>query len=308
MDLVATSDGVRYAVRSNGAGPAVVLLHGFTGSGADWGPFLPALERLTTTVTVDLLGHGGSDAPADPARHAVERQAADLAAILVAAGLAPAHVVGYSFGARIALRLALDAPELVRSLVLESPSAGIVDAAERAARRASDETLARVAEEEGIAAFVERWEALPLFAAERAGLPEARARLHAARLANDPRGLATSLRGAGQGTMAPLLPVLGRITVPATVITGALDPTGQPRARVVAGAIPGTRLSVVPGVGHAPHREAPALVARELAVHLVRASASCASENCTVLPAPTPAPTPAAAHASHPAVPGRSRP
>lgn len=285
------ADGVRYAIRRSGGGSAVLLLHGFTGSGADWEPLRPALERLTQPIAVDLLGHGASDAPADPGRHAVERQAADLAAFLRAEGLAPAHVVGYSFGARLALRLAADHPDVVSSLVLESPSPGMPDPTARAMRREADEELARMLDWEGIGAFVAHWESLPLFATERDAAPDERARLHAARIANDPHGLAASLRGAGQGAMAPLHDALPTISVPATVVAGALDETGLPRARAVAQAMPGACLVVVPSAGHAPHREAPAVVLREIAAHLVRHSELCTSEQCAPLPDSHPRPT-----------------
>ena len=149
------ADGVRYEVRTGGSGPGVLLLHGFTGRGADWGALLPALRRSSTTVVVDLLGHGRSDAPSDPARHAVERQAADIASVLRRSRTAPAAVVGYSFGARVALALAVTQPDVVRALVLESPSAGIADAAARATRRAADDALADRIERDGIEAFVD---------------------------------------------------------------------------------------------------------------------------------------------------------
>jgi 2-succinyl-6-hydroxy-2,4-cyclohexadiene-1-carboxylate synthase len=264
----------------------VLLLHGFTGSSADWQPFRPALERLTTPVAVDLLGHGASDAPTDPARHALERQADDLARLLHAQALAPAHVVGYSFGARVALRLALDHPEVVRSLVLESPSPGIQDPSARRDRQAADDELARLLEEAGIEAFVARWEALPLFATERRAPAALQDALRAARLTNDPRGLAASLRGAGQGVMKPVHDRLSAITVPTTVLAGAMDEAGLARARTLVHGIPDARLVVLDKVGHAPHREAPPQVARELAAHLVRHSSFCTSEQCTVLPVP----------------------
>lgn len=296
MTRFVAADGTRYAVTPSGDGVPILLLHGFTGSGADWAPVRPALERLTRPVAVDLLGHGRSDAPGAPARYAVERQAADLAAFLRADGLAPAHIAGYSFGARVALRLAVDDPDVVRSLFLESPSAGITDAAVRAERRAADERLARLLETEGIGAFVDRWEALPLFAGELALPAETRDAIRAERLRNDPRGLAASLRGAGQGVMAPLHDALADIAAPTTVIAGALDQAGLPRAESVAHAVPSARLVVVPGVGHAVHREAPGRFARELATHLVRASEFCTSDRCVVpdaAPVPTPiAPTP----------------
>jgi 2-succinyl-6-hydroxy-2,4-cyclohexadiene-1-carboxylate synthase len=267
------ADGAGYEVRTDGSGPTLLLIHGFTGRGSDWAPLLPELRRVATTVTVDLLGHGSSNTPADPARHAIERQAADIAAILRQLRLTPATVMGYSMGARVALRLAITAPSLVARLILESPSAGIADPAERAARRASDEELARLAEREGIEAFVARWESLPIFASERSLPPEVRARHHAERLRCRPEGLAASLRGAGQGSMEPLHGRLDFVTAPTLVIAGELDSVGAPRAQRIAAAIHDAQLVLVPGAGHAPHREQPARVARLVLDSLARPSA-----------------------------------
>jgi 2-succinyl-6-hydroxy-2,4-cyclohexadiene-1-carboxylate synthase len=250
-------EDVRYEVRVGGYGPPVMLLHGFTARGAAWGPHISHLRRVATTIQVDLLGHGRSDVPADPRRHAVDRQAADLAEILRRVAGGPADVIGYSFGARIALALAIGEPTAVRRLVLESPSAGFSDPAERAARLAADDALAADIVRDGIRAFVNRWESLPLFATQ-AAMPEARRRrLHALRLRNDAAGLAGSLRGAGQGAMAPLHERLTDISAPTLVVIGELDLV-RARAESVAAGIPHARLEVIPGVGHAPHIEAPA--------------------------------------------------
>lgn len=279
---IAAPDGVRYAIADDGRGAELVLLHGFTGSGAEWDPFVPMLARLTRVLRPDLLGHGGSDRPADPARHDVARQAADIAAYVRGEGIARIDLAGYSFGARVALRLALDHPALVRSLLLVSPSAGIADPAARAARRAADEALADDLEREGIDPFVARWEALPLFASERTLPAVVQQRQRAARLANDAAGLAASLRGAGQGAMASMHGELGRLAIPVTVLAGALDATGGERAREVAGAIRDARLVVLPDAGHAPHREDPDRFARELATHLVRVMEVCSIDTCAV--------------------------
>ncbi len=263
-------DGASYELRTGGAGPPLLLIHGFTGRGSDWAPFLPALSQKTTTITVDLLGHGDSDAPPEPARHAVERQAADLAAILRRLGAAPAAVVGYSLGARVALRMAVASSGVVARLMLESPSAGIADTAERAARRDADEQLARLLDRGRIEAFVDRWEEQPLFAAEQALGDEIRGRLHAARLHNRPAGLAASLRGAGQGAMEPLHGRLSGVKAPTVVLAGVLDEAGSERARGIAAGIPGARLTILEGVGHAPHREAPDRVAEILLEFIAR--------------------------------------
>lgn len=247
-------DGLRWEVRARGSGRPLLLLHGFTGRGTAWGSHATILARAFRLITVDLPGHGRT-ARADPDRLTVERTADDLATILHRAGAVPADMLGYSLGARIALRLAVAHPSVVGRLVLESPSAGLPTAAERAARIEADEALAARIEREGIAAFVDEWERQPIFASHAALAPARAARLRAMRLANDPRGLAASLRGAGQGAMEPLFDRLAAIAAPTLVIAGALDERGSTRAGDVARRIPGARLEILPGSGHTPHEE-----------------------------------------------------
>jgi 2-succinyl-6-hydroxy-2,4-cyclohexadiene-1-carboxylate synthase len=251
-------DGRRWEVHVRGAGPPVLLVHGFTGRATSWGTHVPAFARRFRVVAPDLPGHGRSAVPVDPRCAGVEQSADDLATILERLGVAPAHVVGYSLGARIALRLAVVHPGSVRRLVLESPSAGLATERERAARRDADEVRASLLEGQGIAAFVEAWEREPVFASQAVLPPAVAARLRAERLRNRPRGLAASLRGAGQGPMEPLHDRLASVTSATLVIAGALDPAGRARAEAVAAGIPGARLAVVEESGHTPHLETPA--------------------------------------------------
>ncbi|MEO7229372.1 MAG: 2-succinyl-6-hydroxy-2,4-cyclohexadiene-1-carboxylate synthase [Candidatus Limnocylindrales bacterium] len=250
-------DDLRWEVRTRGTGVPLVLLHGFMGRGSGWGAHAAAFARHFRVVIVDLPGHGRSGTPRDPLRASVERTAEDLAAILRREVCSRAHVLGYSLGARLALRLAVAHPEVVRRLVLESPSAGLATEADRHARRAADEGRAVRLERNGTQEFVDEWERESVFASQ-AGLPPARAaRLRTERLQNRPAGLAASLRGAGQGSMEPLHGRLAGIRTPTLVIAGALDHTGRARAEAVAAGIPGARLETVAGAGHAPHLETP---------------------------------------------------
>ena len=255
-----------------GSGPPLLMLHGFTGSAQTWADAVHHWRTTRRVITPDLLGHGRSAAPADPARYALERQAADMAGLLDELDARPADVLGYSMGARLALQLALQEPGRLRSLVLESPSAGIADAVARADRRTADERLAIVIEERGLAAFVERWRSQPLFASHAGLSVEARERLHAERLGHDPRGLAAALRGAGQGVMAPLHERLGAIGCPTLVIAGSLDDAGIERARVVAAGLQSARFAVIEGAGHSPHLEQPQEFLRLASEHLARTS------------------------------------
>ncbi len=172
------------------AAPTVVLLHGFAGTGHAWDPVRERLDaQRYRAVAPDLRGHGAA-AAARPVSFAA------CAADALAAAPASATLCGYSLGGRIALHAALAAPERVARLVLVATTAGIDDADERAARRASDEELARFAEGATIEAFADRWAAQPLFA----GTPPDAARIwRADMLRNDVAGLAAVLRGVGTG-------------------------------------------------------------------------------------------------------------
>ena len=266
-------NGVHLEARLGGQGMPLLLLHGFTGLGTSWAPYLTTLRRSHRTIVVDLLGHGRSDAPVNPSRYAIERQADDLAELSRAVGAPVADVIGYSMGARIALRLALDHPAAVRRLVLESPSAGIADATERARRRAADDALAETIERDGVASFVDRWEDQPLFASHAALTAAARRELRRQRLGHTPGGLANTLRGAGQGSMAPFVGRLSDVRVPTLVVVGNLDPVGRERAAVVAAGIPGARLEIVEHAGHAPHLDRPAAFRRLVVAFLTGAPA-----------------------------------
>lgn len=271
--------GMTWTVRVAGHGPPVLLLHGFSGSGLSWAGLAGLGERFRAIVP-DLPGHGGTGWDAAPAgdddvgaagaaieapatgapdtrpRASVERTADDLAVIARRLGADRLDAVGYSMGARIALRLAIAHPDLVRRLVLEAPSAGIAGAAARAERAAADAERARLVVGEGIEAFARRWEAEPVLAGE-AALPAApRERQRAIRRANTPLGLASSLVHGGQGAMEPLQDRLAEVAAPTLVIVGAVDPA-RSRAEEVAAGIPAARLAVVPGAGHAPHVERP---------------------------------------------------
>jgi len=113
---VTVQDGVRIHYRRMGAGPGLVLLHGFPQTGHMWRKVMPALAERFTVVAPDLRGYGDSDRP--PGGYDKRRMAADIAGVIEALGLAPVVCVGHDRGARVGHRLALDHPSLLTRLVL----------------------------------------------------------------------------------------------------------------------------------------------------------------------------------------------
>jgi 2-succinyl-6-hydroxy-2,4-cyclohexadiene-1-carboxylate synthase len=237
--------------------PTLVLLHGFTGSAATWAPHMIAWRDTCTTIAIDALGHGASDAPEYPQRYALPHAAMDIVAVLDHVNIERCVLLGYSMGGRVALQTAIAAPDRIAALALESASPGLRTAKERAARVEADERLAQHLERDGIAAFVDMWEQLPLWAS-RQRLPEAtRLAERTQRLRNNPHGLAQSLRGAGTGTQAPLHDYLKEIRIPVLLIAGEQDAKFCAIAREMHAALPNAQPAIIPGVGHTVHLEAP---------------------------------------------------
>lgn len=94
----------------------VVFIHGFGCDHTDWDLQVHHLAPFHETVAVDLPGHGAS--PAEAADCSIERYGAAVARLLRALGLPPAMIVGHSLGCRVAVEVALQAPEHARSVVL----------------------------------------------------------------------------------------------------------------------------------------------------------------------------------------------
>jgi 2-succinyl-6-hydroxy-2,4-cyclohexadiene-1-carboxylate synthase len=140
---------------------SVVLLHGFSGTHRAWDGVVARLDpERYLPLALDLPGHG---AAADAERPITFP---GCVANVLAAGPERFVLCGYSQGGRIALHVALAAPERVSRLVLVSTSAGIEDATERAGRRRSDHLLADELESAPFDDFIERWRAQPLFVGE----------------------------------------------------------------------------------------------------------------------------------------------
>lgn len=117
--------GLSLWVEQGGSGPSLLLIAGLGYSTWCWQELRAELGDAATVVAFDNRGTGRSDRPAGP--YSMALMADDAAAVLDAAGLADAHVLGHSMGGYIALTLALRHPGRVRSLILVGTSPGGLD-------------------------------------------------------------------------------------------------------------------------------------------------------------------------------------
>ena len=257
-------------VEGNELSLPLLLLHGFTGDSTTWSDLVACLGPERVVLGVDLVGHGRSPAPEDPAEYTMPAVVASVAATVRAAGVERAHWLGYSMGGRVALHLALAEPSLVQCLILVGASPGIPDPAARAERVAQDVALAAFIRREGIEAFVDRWMAHPLFASQ-ARLGDAHlARMRAQRVGNRPAALARVLEGMGTGAMEPVVDRFGEIQVPVLLAAGAEDAKFSQLARHMAERLPRAEMVIVPGAGHAVQVEAPRALAAAVEAFLRR--------------------------------------
>jgi 2-succinyl-6-hydroxy-2,4-cyclohexadiene-1-carboxylate synthase len=252
-----TVNNIQYHATLTGSGPPLLLLHGFTGAAANWHPHAAALAAQRTIITVDLLGHGNTDAPPDADRYTMPLAAADLISLVQQIAAPPFDLLGYSMGGRLALYIALHYPDAVQSLVLESASPGLRTEAERSARRDKDDALANRIEREGVPAFVDFWEALPLWDSQHQLANATREQLRQQRLQNRPHGLANSLRGMGTGVQPSLWGKLNQLQAPTLLITGEYDAKFITLADEMAAHIPQVGRVTIAGAGHTPHLEQP---------------------------------------------------
>jgi 2-succinyl-6-hydroxy-2,4-cyclohexadiene-1-carboxylate synthase len=233
----------------------LVLLHGFTNTGASWDGVVAALGERYRPLAPDLRGHGAAS----------DRRPVTLGAVIDdVSALSPGAIelAGYSMGGRLALHAAFALGPRVRRLVLIGASPGLADAAERNARRDSDERLADEIQRLTIQAFARRWAQTPVLADQPAPV---RAAVDADRLRNTPAGLAAALRGLGTGALPSLWDRLGELEQPVVLIVGERDHKFRATAQQMAAALPAARLEIIPGAGHAAHLEAPDAVAEVIA-------------------------------------------
>ena len=227
-----------------GDGEPLVLVHGGWTDHSTWATLVLPLAGSFRVVTYDRRGHSRSERGAGPAPRRQDED--DLAAIVEALGLGPAHLVGSSYGAAISLALAGRRPELVRSVVAhEPPLLGLVEVpAVEALMRSVQDQLAAGDIEAGTRRFFEEvvlgpgaWEMIP----ERlrhAAMGNAQTFID---LREDPHWAALDVDAVSRFP--------GRLVV----TRGAASPPWLEHVTTSVAALLGRRSRMIPGAGHSPH-------------------------------------------------------
>lgn len=112
------SNGINLYYETHGEGQPLLFIHGLGSSSRDWEFQVPAFSISYQVITFDLRGHGQSDKPTGP--YSMAMFAADTASLLRALAIDQAHVVGLSLGGGIAFQLAVEAPQIVQTLIISA--------------------------------------------------------------------------------------------------------------------------------------------------------------------------------------------
>jgi pimeloyl-ACP methyl ester carboxylesterase len=274
MAFALTDDGVRLYYEEAGTGEPIVFVHEFAGSYWSWEPQIRYFSRRHRCVVYAARGYPPSDVPEEVERYSQKRAAADIGAVMDAAGIERAHIVGLSMGGFAALQFGLEDPARALSLVCAGIGYGAQKEHETEFRRLAEE-VARAFETQGSKQFA------PVY-----GSAAARVQLEA----KDPRGYAEfierlgehSARGAAntqRGVQArrpslyDLADRLAQMTVPTLVVAGDEDDQTLLPGIYLKRTLPACGLLVLPKTGHAINLEEPEAFNQAVAEFLAQVSA-----------------------------------
>jgi pimeloyl-ACP methyl ester carboxylesterase len=215
-------NGIDINYLAQGEGYPLVLAHGYTASLEMWENQMEAFSRRYRVIVYDSRGHGESDAPADMTQYSVEHYIEDQRALMGHLGIEEAYVGGLSMGGMIAMRFALQHPQMVRALLLCDTAASLAGPTSEEWERTRADTEARV-RTNGVAALMARlYQARAEAGLRPEGPPPPAVQRHVERLARmSPDGFL----GAGKALreQGSVLDRLGEIEAPTLIVVGDKD-------------------------------------------------------------------------------------
>lgn len=248
--MLAQVNNISLAFNDQGIGLPLVFLHAFPLNRMMWSEQEQALASQFRVITIDLRGHGESDAPLW--HYSLDQAADDVRGLLDHLSIRHAIIVGLSMGGYIAFAFYRKYADRVKGLVLADTRA---QADTDEGKRARFE-MAQIAYKQGPGAIADIMIPKLLSPATIQTRPELVQRVRTMIEGNQVSGIAGDLMAMAERPDS--LPLLQQITCPTQIIVGELDgPTPPSDARLMAEKIPNARLAVIPEAGHLSNLEQP---------------------------------------------------
>jgi len=262
MAFATASGGVKLHYAVAGEGPPIVFVHELAGTLHSFDLQIAALKPRFRCIAFNARGYPPSDVPESVEAYSQDIAAADIGAVLDAAGAKDAHLMGVSMGSAAALQFALAHPARVRSAILCSIGSG--SDAEPEEYMATMETMAARVEKNGMAQLRENFTTAPARLKLKDKNPAEYAKFLREIETFSVKGLSSTMRGV-QKRRPPLYAHKERIaamTIPTLVVLGGDDQGCAKPSHFLAETLPGARLEVLPNTGHGVNLEEPARVNR----------------------------------------------
>jgi pimeloyl-ACP methyl ester carboxylesterase len=242
-----TLNGIEIDYEASGAGPVVLLSHGYSATRRMWDDQHRALGDRYRVISWSMRGHGATESPGDPAQYSAPLTIADMKALLGHLGVERAVIGGLSLGGYASLGFALEHPQMTRALVICDSGPGYRNADAREAWNARARERAGSLETRGLEA-----------------LGRSREVQESASLHRSAQGLAHAARGMLAQEGSRVIDGLPGIRVPTLIIVGDQDQPFLAPCEYMAKKIPGARLEVIRGAGHSSNLDQPGAFNRVL--------------------------------------------
>jgi pimeloyl-ACP methyl ester carboxylesterase len=274
MSSATTDDGVRLHYEEAGEGTPVLFVHEFAGDHRSWEPQVRALSRRYRCIVYAARGYPPSDVPEELQAYSQERAVADAVAVLDAAGVERAHVVGLSMGGFCALHLGLRHPDRACSLVVAGTGYG-AQPERQESFRAESAKIAEAFREQGSRAVAERYAVGPARVQFQNKDPRGWEEFAGALGEHDARGAELTMLGvqSRRPSLYALADELARMTTPVLLVVGDEDEGCLEPDLMLKRTIPTAALVVLPRTGHTCNLEEPELFNRAVADFIVTVDA-----------------------------------
>lgn len=255
-----TTDGIELYYEEDGQGFPLLFVHEFAGDHRSWAPQVAHFSRSYRCITYSARGYPPSDVPTDLSAYSQAKAVEDAVAVLDAAGIQVAHVVGLSMGAFATLHLVLNHPERVRSAVVAG--AGYGSQPEKGEQfRKESHAIADAFESQGSAKVAESYAVGPARVQLQVKNPTAWQEFANALAHHDPIGAALTMRGvqAARPSIYELQKELRAVRTPVLILAGDEDEGSLEPSLMLKRMIPTSGLVVLPRTGHMANLEDPDL-------------------------------------------------